>query len=134
MSAAMHTLVHFSRGEVTPAGFRPSDGGISYEADQLTWEIAEVLRVAYGIHIGAFIPELPGLEQLEPDELPSPGRCLEVFSEELLGRISEEGPFAIRDPGHASRAIESEIVVAWIRRYRQHWDRGEHVVRLAQEP
>ena len=134
LSAPMHTLVHFSRGEITGEGFRPVDGGIAYEADQLTWEMAEVLRVAYGIHIGAFVPELVRIEQVEPDDLPSPGRCLEVFSEELLGRITEEGPFSIRDPGHAPRTIESENVIGWIRRYRQHWDRGEHIVRLAQEP
>ena len=130
----MHTLCFFSRGEHAEQGFRPLDGGVSYEADQLTWEVAEVLRVAYGIHIGAFIPELEHLDGLELESLPAPARCLEVFSDDLLGRIAEDGPFPIRDPGHASRTVESSTVIEWTRRYRQHWDRGEHVVRLAQQP
>ena len=89
---ATHYLCGFSRGKAGPDGFVPADGGCRPEPDQLAWEMAEVLRHAFGINMEAFVPALGEIGLADPERLPSPARCLEVVSaDRVLEALAESG-------------------------------------------
>jgi|GEM_PF-1985565 hypothetical protein len=127
---ATHYLCWFSRGKAGPDGFVPADGGCRPEPDQLAWEMAEVLRHAFGINMEAFVPALGEIGLADPERLPSPARCLEVVSADRVLEAREAESYGIKDLFHQAKTIPGATVAEWIEAYRTLWSQGFYVVRV----
>ena len=130
MPKLIHYLCWFSSGAISKEGFVPGDGGCEFEADQVAWEMSEVLRDDFGIHLEAFVPVMPDLKSVALDRLPTPGRCLEVFSENLLETMRQTPKFDIKDIFKEPKEIAGMAIADWLQGYRKRWQQGFFIVRL----
>lgn len=126
----MHYICWFSQGSDGGAGFVPTDGGCQHEPDQLAWEMAEVIRNHFGINLPAFVPVLEDMGDVQPDHLPPPARCLEVFSDSMVEEILATPTYTIKDIFNLTKNVEGTAVVQWLDEYRRRWKQGYFVVRI----
>lgn len=126
----MHYICWFSQGSDGDRGFVPTDGGCHHEPDQLAWEMAELIRNHFGINLPAFVPVLDDMGEVDPAKLPPPGRCLEVFSDEMIQEIRATEHYPIKDIFNLTKQIEGKAVAEWIEEYRRRWQQGYFIVRV----
>lgn len=126
----MHYICWFSQGTDAETGFVPTDGGCHHEADQVAWEMAELLRNVFGINLSAFVPILDDIGEVDPRRLPPPERCLEVFSEAMLEAAGSTPSYPIKDLFNLKKEIPGEAFVDWLEAYRKYWRQGYYIVRV----
>lgn len=126
----LHYLCWFSTGSLGEDGFAPADGGCEHEMDEVAWEMEEVLRDECGIHLEAFVPIQHEMKDVALERLPSPQRCMEVFSEALLEMLRQTPHYRIRDIFKQPKEIAGSTIADWLEAYRRRWAQGFYLVRL----
>lgn len=126
----MHYLCWFSTGSVAENAFVPADGGCEHEMDEAAWELNEILRDECGIHLEAFVPVLQEMKDVSLDRLPSPQRCMEVFSDHLVATLRETSPYKIKDIFKQPKEIAGSTIADMLESYRKRWVQGFHLIRL----
>ena len=106
----------------------PVDGGAREEDSLKVWDMAEAFRLESGINLEAFVPIVDDLDEVAPEELPEPGRALEVVSRERLEAMRSE-TYKIKDRYGMPREIQGADVAEWLESYRALWQQGFLIVR-----
>ncbi len=96
------------------------------------WDLAEVLRLEFGINMEAYVPVVDSLDELDPADLCSPERALEIVSAERLDAIRDL-TVKIKDRYGMPREVKGSEVASWLESYRELWRQGYSVVRTASE-